>query len=331
MDQHRNTAAIKIVLQHYFARMCANWQLILPALLLPGLGSIFVFYVPPLFVAKILAQYSSSGGIITGQVWPYVIWLGAAWLFGEILWRIGIYYLSKADAAGVRQLYIKAMDYLLAKDIAFFNNHFSGSLTKKTIGYAKNYETFLDTFAFNVSPNLLPLIFILFVLGKFSPWLDLVLIGLTAIGLLIIIPLIRRRQKLVASREAASNVVAGYVADTISNMQVVRAFSQEPYEAANHKKNVSDFIAKAERSWHYQNTRIDKAISPLYVVTNMVGLVVAMLVGQRGFSVEAVFLTFSYFGSFTRVMWEFNRVYRNLENSITDAAQFTELLLEEPH
>ena len=86
MDQHRNTAAIKIVLQHYFARMRANWQLILPALLLPGLGSIFVFYVPPLFVAKILAQYSSSGGIVTSQVWPYVMWLGAAWLFGEILW-----------------------------------------------------------------------------------------------------------------------------------------------------------------------------------------------------------------------------------------------------
>src|SRR3989338_1500795 len=29
-------------------------------------------------------------------------------------------------------------------------------------------------------------------------------------------------------------------------------------------------------------------------------------------------------------MWEFNRVYRNMENSITDAAQFTDLLLEEP-
>ena len=29
----------------------------------------------------------------------------------------------------------------------------------------------------------------------------------------------------------------------------------------------------------------------------------------------------------TRVMWEFNRIYRNIETSLTDAAQFTELLL----
>ena len=29
-------------------------------------------------------------------------------------------------------------------------------------------------------------------------------------------------------------------------------------------------------------------------------------------------------------MWEFNRIYRNLESALTDAAQFTELLLDPP-
>src|SRR3989338_9098750 len=329
MNQERNMTAIKMVLRHYFKCMRANWKIILPALLLPGLGSIFVLYVPPLFIAKILTQYSTSG-TVNDQIWRYVAWLTGAWLFGEMLWRIGIYFLIKAEASGVRQLYLKAMNYLLAKDIAFFNNHFAGSLTKKTIGYAKNYETFLDIFAFNISPNLLPLFFVLVVLWKFSPWLYLILLGLTASTLLIIIPLIRRRQKLVVIRETASNAMAGYVADTISNMQVVRAFSRESYEAANHKKNVNDYINKAEHSWIYQNTRIEMVISPLYVFTNVVGLVVALLLGQRGASIETIFLTFSYFATFTRVMWEFNRVYRNLENGITDAAQFTELLLEEP-
>src|SRR4029453_11452846 len=32
----------------------------------------------------------------------------------------------------------------------------------------------------------------------------------------------------------------------------------------------------------------------------------------------------------TRVMWEFNRVYRNLEGALTDAAQFADLLLDPP-
>ena len=43
-----------------------------------------------------------------------------------------------------------------------------------------------------------------------------------------------------------------------------------------------------------------------------------------------MFLTFSYYTSATRVMWEFNRIYRNIESAMTDAAQFTELLLDPP-
>jgi len=41
-------------------------------------------------------------------------------------------------------------------------------------------------------------------------------------------------------------------------------------------------------------------------------------------------LTFSYYTAVTRVVWEFNRVYRNLEGALTDAAQFAELLLDPP-
>src|SRR5262249_12174137 len=49
-----------------------------------------------------------------------------------------------------------------------------------------------------------------------------------------------------------------------------------------------------------------------------------------GSSLEAVFITFSYYSTATRVMWEFNRIYRSLESALTDAAQFAELLLEPP-
>jgi ATP-binding cassette subfamily B protein len=144
-------------------------------------------------------------------------------------------------------------------------------------------------------------------------------------------PLIRRRHRLVQIREAASNALAGHVADSITNAETVRAFAREREEAAIHSRNVHDFTVKMLRSWNYQNTRVDIATSPLYVLTNTVGLIVALAVGRgSGFAIEAVFLTFSYFAQTTRVMWEFNRIYRNLETALTDAAQFTELLLAPP-
>jgi ATP-binding cassette subfamily B protein len=94
---------------------------------------------------------------------------------------------------------------------------------------------------------------------------------------------------------------------------------------------VLDYGAKTLRSWDYQNTRVDLVTSPMFVLTNTLGLIVALIVQeQTGAGIEAVFLTFSHYSTATRVMWEFNRIYRGLEGALTDAAQFTELLLEPP-
>jgi ATP-binding cassette subfamily B protein len=188
-----------------------------------------------------------------------------------------------------------------------------------------------DVLCFSVSANLIPLFFAAVVLWSYSPLLILVLLGLMGATLAIIFPLIRRRQRLVDDREAASNVLAGHVADSIANAETVRAFAREPHEARIHTRNVLDLGMKTMRSWDYQNLRVDTITAPMHVLTNTMGLIIAVATSRgTGVSLEAVFITFSYYTTATRVMWEFNRIYRNLETALTDAAQFTELLLDPP-
>jgi len=228
-------------------------------------------------------------------------------------------------------LYIEAMDELLAKDLAFFHNNFAGSLTKRALGYARRFEDVFDVLCFSVSANLIPLGFAAVVLWSYSPLLILMLLGLMGATLAIVFPLIRRRQRLVDDREAASNVLAGHVADSIANAETVRAFARERDEARIHGRNVLDLGVKTMRSWDYQNLRVDTITAPMHVLTNTLGLIVALVTSRgTGVGLEAVFITFSYYTTATRVMWEFNRIYRNLETALTDAAQFTELLLEPP-
>jgi ATP-binding cassette subfamily B protein len=94
---------------------------------------------------------------------------------------------------------------------------------------------------------------------------------------------------------------------------------------------VKDYGTKAMRSWDYQNLRVDTITAPMYVLTNALGLMIALKIGgSTGAGLETVFITFSYYAGITRVMWEFNRIYRNLESALTEAAQFTELLLDPP-
>src|SRR4029453_5381104 len=166
---------------------------------------------------------------------------------------------------------------------------------------------------------------------KYSPWLILALVVMLVATFFLIWPRIRRRRKLVDIREAASTRLAGHVADSISNAEAVRAFAREHEEARIHQRNVKDYGSKALRSWDYQNLRVDTITAPMYVLTNALGLVIALAIGgATSAGLQTVFITFSYYAGITRVMWEFNRIYRNLEGALTEAAQFTELLLDPP-
>src|SRR5687767_4097346 len=188
--------------------------------------------------------------------------------------------MTRMEVRGMESLYIEAMDELLAKDPAFFQDNFAGSLTKRALGYARRFEDVFDVFAFSIGANFLPLSFAIVVLSRFSLWLVVALVAMLAITYFCVRPLIRRRAGLVRVREEASNVLAGHVADSIANAETVRAFARESEEAQIHAQNVRDFTEKMFRSWSYHNTRVEMLTSPLNVLTNVLGLVVALAIGR---------------------------------------------------
>ena len=330
-DSKRLTEALRLVVRRYARQVRLRPGLAIPALLLPGIGDVLVFYAPPLVIARLLSAFARNERLSAAQLTPYVLTFAGLWLAGEVLWRIAASFIARAEIRGMEALYIEAMDELLAKDLAFFQDNFAGSLTKRALGYARRFEDVFDVFCFQVIANSIPLAFVTVVLWRYSPLLIVTLLGMLGATFAMVFPMIRQRQRLVGLREEASNKLAGHVADSIANAETVRAFAREPDEARIHARNVGDYGTKTLNTWNYQNLRVDMVTSPMYVLTNTLGLIVALTAsGGTGASLGTVFITFSYYAAVTRVMWEFNRIYRNLEGAMTDAAQFAELLLDPP-
>ncbi|MFR9749831.1 ABC transporter ATP-binding protein [Nocardia sp. 004] len=322
--------AVKLVLRFYGREMASRKAMTIPALLMPALGNICNLYIAPLIVAMVVGRVAETGDTSVGVLAPYVLAFGGTLLLAEILWRIGIHFLIRVDAYGIEHLYVFAMDELLTKDATFFHNNFAGSLTKRSLSFASRFEEFVDTLAFEVLAALVPLVFASVVLWRYNPMLVVVLMGMIVVTALVITPLIQRRQKLVDAREAAVAWVSGHVADTLSNTQVVRAFAAEPREAAEHRRRVASLRRKSLRSWDYANLRIDTLVTPLLVLTNVMGLLIALSLSGGNAGVEAIVVAFTYYFNATEIMFRFNQIYRRLETVITEAAQFTELLLDEP-
>jgi ATP-binding cassette, subfamily B, bacterial len=301
-----------------------------PATLLPALGNIGINYVAPLVVAKLVGRIAGGAGTTAGETLPYVAAFGGVLLLSEALWRLGLHCLNRLDAFGIEHLYVIGMDELFAKDAAFFHDNFAGSLTKRVLSFASRFEEFVDTLTFQVMGSLVPLLFGSVVLWQYEPLLVVGLLVMIAVTGGCVVPLIRRRQRLVADREQAIARVSGHVADSLMNMDTVRAFAAEEREAAEHRSRVAESRRLTLRAWDYGNLRIDTLVAPLSVLTNALGLLLAVVLDAGAHGVEAVVVAFTYYSNATRIMFDFNQIYRRMERSMTEAAQFTELLLEPP-
>ncbi|MGC4086257.1 MAG: hypothetical protein QM736_30060 [Vicinamibacterales bacterium] len=89
---------------------------------------------------------------------PYSSRLAGMWIAGQI--SAGASPASSSPAsksAGSRRCTSRPWTQLLAKDLAFFQSNYSGSLTKRALGFARRFEDVFDVLVFLIAPTMLPL------------------------------------------------------------------------------------------------------------------------------------------------------------------------------
>jgi len=323
--------AVSEVISDYWTQLRAYpWQSFL-AIFAPGIGSVFVFYVPPLVVAQLVDNFVKTGKISLSGSFGYLALFGLGWLLGEALWRLGLHFLIEIEGKGTNVLLRKAFDKLLSRDYDFYTDHFVGTLSKKAFAYSKGLESVFDTLSFNVSSQVIPIIFAIYILWGYSPWIPLVLAFSILIIVLIAVPIINKRARLVAERHNAGSAVVGRLSDSITNIFAIKSFAMEKREAKTYGKTVDNFVDKFLKAAHFQNQRYDMVVSPVYVLTNVIGLGAAIFFAQTlGLQAGAIIVVFSYYSRATGVFWNINGIYRTIESSVSEAAEFTQLFLTPP-
>jgi len=299
--------------------------------LAPAAGTILIFFVPPLIVGKLINTFAAQGSVSLSSVTGYIALFGGSWFLGEAFFRLGLHGLIKLEARGITNLGKLAFNRLMGRDYDFYANNFVGSLTKKTMAYARGFETFTDVLSFNILTNVIPVFFALVVLWNYSPWISYTLLALIVLGIIAVVPLVRARARLVALRHDASSKVSGRLSDVMTNMLAVKSFAAETREEEAYGQHVETFSGRYVRAANYQNLRVDMVIAPFYIVTNVIGLIAAVFFAQKlNLQAGVIVVVFSYYAQVTRIFWEINRVYRQIESSISEAAEMTQLFVGAP-
>jgi len=323
--------AIRQVLRDYWQQYKTHPWFSAIAFLMPAIGTIFVFFVPPLILAKLVNIFIAEGFISLTSAAGFIALLGGLWLLGEIFWRIGLHFLNKLETEGISNLCRTAFNRLAARDYDFYANNFVGSLSKKAMAFSRSFEIFSDTMLFNVTTNIIPILFATVILWTYSPWIPLLLIFWIALAIGIAHPIIRRRSKLVALRHDAGSKMVGRLSDSMTNMLAIKSFAKENWESGSYGEYVDDYTSKFKNAADYQNLRFDTVISPIYVMTNVTGLIAAVFFAQQmHLQAGMIIVVFSYYSLITRIFWEISKVYRNIESSVSEAAEFTQMLIKPP-
>src|SRR3982751_2256819 len=109
MQHERNTKAVKLAVRHYWRQIKHDWKVMLPGMVLPGIGTIIGHYVPILAIAGILTLLGKSANPSWAQLAPLIIVFAASWAAGETIWRFAFNFLIKGQTRGQHDLYLKAM------------------------------------------------------------------------------------------------------------------------------------------------------------------------------------------------------------------------------
>ncbi len=331
MQENTSREAVRKVVSDYWQQYKRYPGDTLIGFITPAIGSVLVFFVPPLIVAEVVNMFVLHDVVPPLMVARYILLFGALWLLGETLWRVGLHYIIRLEANGIHNLSMEAFRRLSGRDHRFYVDNFTGSLIKRATAFVKGFERFTDTLSFNVITRVLPIIFAMAVLWSYSPWIPLVLMFLILVAILVAVPIIRRRSRLVALRHEAGTRMTGQFSDSIANISTIKSFAREGWENEIYENYVSDYVSKFKKAGDYHNLRLDVAISPLYVLANVVGLVMAIyFVHELALKPGVIVVVFSYYSQITKIFWEINRIYRDVESTVNEAGEFTQMFLEEP-
>lgn len=233
---------------------------------------------------------------------------------------------SKLETSVIARLYNRVYNHLLQQSMQFHNNSFSGALVNQTNRFVNGYVTITDTLIINVSQSVVLVFFSSIVLFFYSPLIGAAVLSWAIIFVLVNLTLTRRRIPFSKARAAADTQVTGYLADSVSNVSAIKTFAAEKYEA---KQFAVQSRHRAHQGYLYwiRSIKNDGVFAAMMLALQLLVLVVSIVAVQHNaIQVGTLVLAQVYITQMIANLWGLSGLTKNVEQSLSDAAEMTEIL-----
>jgi ATP-binding cassette subfamily B protein len=298
------------------------------------LGVILQDIIPPLVVSKafdkLQTSYSSHTLIDFRQLLPYAIVFGISMLLGLIIWRLQGYMVWEFEIKAQQDLIIDIFKHLEQQGQKFHSDRFGGALVSQTTKIVGGFERIMDELFWNITPTLTAFFAAIIVLLFTAPKYALMLFVVVLFYIAIMTWRIKHAFPYNRLESESNSTRTAILADAITNTDNIRAFANEEYELkrfTKYAKNTSDAYHKLAIET-FKNDSISHSITnSVRILAFIFGLIA---VTTYGANIAVLYLVIIYTTVVIEHLWSFGRIVRNVNRSLGDSAEMTDILQLEP-
>lgn len=315
----------------YWTHLRRFWKLFLASILILPVNSLVGNYLPPLVLASILNKLSlhhynahNWWSVFGGQLILYFILI---FLGSTLLWRLFDFFYWRLEGNVERSIQKQVFNHLVGQSADFHANEFAGSLVSSTNKLSSSYVRFADTTMFQVLPLFVGLLFVSIVMFSRSSLYTVLLLGFSLSYITLsffVTKTVRQRGAAVAAAESHQT---GILSDVLSNVMVVKSFTQEIAENKQFKVATNTTYQKLMSMMRaFQKQQL--FLGSLTGIMTALSLVVAVLsVVIYKANLATAFLIFNYTSSISSQLFQFsNNALRNYNRAFGDASSMIDIL-----
>ncbi|MBX4197783.1 ABC transporter ATP-binding protein/permease [Candidatus Parcubacteria bacterium] len=224
----------------------------------------------------------------------------------------------------------KAFDYLIEHSYSFFSNNFGGALVQKVNRYVRGFGKLLDQITWSILPLTINIIGVVIVVWRINPTFAGAILVWTLLFLLFNLFFSRYKSKYDLIANTADSKVTGYLADVITNSNIVQLFTGTKFESGEFRKATDDHAKKSIFAWNLAAIVDSVQASLIFILEFFVFYYAIRYWQQEIFTVGTFVLIQAYILGLGDRLWGFSRVIRAVYESYADGKEMVDIMTE-PH
>ena len=295
-----------------------------------GLGVFFQEILPPLIVSRAftaIQDASATGQTITlSSLRVYIIGYVVSIVIGIIIWRLQVIAVWLYETRSMQRIMEHIFDHMQRQSSNFHANRFGGSLVSQANKFVGGYERLMDDFTWGIVTGLVTFVSVLVILLFVSPLFTLALFITSLLYFIVMFRLTRKQLPYDRAMATSESDRTAKLADNVTNVATVRAFAGEGQENELFHKQTSKTMATSyELLWQvFKNDSVSHVGTGAISILAFVGGLVA--ISSFNAPIGVLFLTITYTLTLSRRLWEARRMLRNVNRSLGDASDMTNIL-----